>query len=334
MKTLELPLLCQWDITDKCNLHCKMCRNGVTKREQQDDWKQIGQRIVGSGVVECSLAGGEPLMHPHFKEIVGFLSPLLRHVNVLTNGTLIDKNTASFLSTHSCQVQVSIDGGSQRVHDGIRGAGSFLKTSAGIGNLKSAGVKFTTQLTITELNRMEIANFVQFSSEVGAESANIRRCIPIGSGRKMTELDPNSLKSAYETAFQSGRKFGIKISAGDYFASLCFDPEIKTATEDALSQNENTILGGCSIGWTAFYVRWDGVVTFCPYLPVKCGDLLQQDFQEIWEKSETYHISRNLRWNLVGKCSGCRYLMVCGGCPAAAYNTTGSILDSDPQCWI
>ena len=334
MKSLKVPRLCQWDITDRCNLHCKMCRNYSTKTKQSDIWKILCQKIIESGVDECSLAGGEPLMHINFRKIVEYLSPLLKKVNVLTNGTLIDRETATFLYSHNCFVQISIDGGNSRTHDNIRGTGNFSKTLSGIANLRDAGVEFATQLTITTFNHEEIKEFVQLSKKLGSSSVNLRRCIPVGHGKETPVLNSNSLKKVYKTAFEFGKKFGIEILTNEFFASLYYLSDTKAFEIERISKNKDTILGGCSVGWTAFYVRWDGSVMFCPYLPVKCGNILEQDFEEIWEKSKMYKISRNLRWNIVGKCSQCNYLMVCGGCPAATYNITGDILNSDPQCWI
>lgn len=334
MKILHSPLFCQWDITRNCNLNCKICRNSGTTGRHSKNWELICKRIIESGVMECSLSGGEPLTHPNFKNIVEYLSCSLKQLNILTNGTLIEKEMAKFFFIHNCLLHVSIDGGCEKSHDKIRGNGNFSKTISGIENLRKFGVKFITQLTITPLNYGEVPGFVELSKLLGATSANIRRCIPIGSGRSISILSAESLKKIYKTAFESGKKYEIKISVGDYFAALSFSPEIETSTRYAVSKSKNTILGGCPIGWTAFYVRWDGVVMFCPYLPIKCGNILKQNFREIWYKSKMYLISRNLRWNLVGKCSKCIYLMACAGCPAATYHTTGNILNSDPQCWI
>lgn len=330
----KTPKFCQWDITDTCNLHCKMCRNEKEETKTSKEWKLICNSIIKSGVEECILAGGEPLTHPNFQEIVRFLVSSSKKVSILTNGTLIDSDTAEFLSLHKCSIQVSIDGGNEKTHNQIRGDGSFLRTMKGISNLKKKDVKFATKLTLTSLNFQETGEFVRLSKDIGAVSANLRRCIPVGGGRSMQPLKTDSLRMAYKEAFLSGVKCGIKISTGDCFAPLSFSPERKSVIEARLSSTPDTILGGCPIGWTAYYVRWDGVMMFCPYLQIECGNLLKQDFVEIWGKSEMYRVSRNLRWNLTGKCAKCKYLMACGGCPAVAYHTNGNILSSDPQCWL
>lgn len=331
---MKAPRFCQWDITDTCNLRCIMCRNEKQAPETSKEWRVICENIIRSGVEECILAGGEPLTHPDFQEIVKTLTLSSKKVVVLTNGTLINSDIANFLSKHKCSIQVSIDGGSEDAHDKTRGVGSFSRVVDGVSCLKREGVMFATKLTITGLNFLETRDFVRLSKDLGAVCANLRRCIPCGSGRDIQPLQADSLKIAYENAFLAGAEYGIKVSTSDYFASLSLSPAIKSLTETKLSDNPDTILGGCPIGWTAYYVRWDGMVMFCPYLPIKCADLLKQDFTEIWEKSEMYLVSRNFRWNLVGKCAQCRYLMACGGCPAVAYHTTGNILSSDPHCWI
>jgi len=310
-----------------------MCRNGEVANTTKE-WKYICDSIIRSGVEECILAGGEPTLHPNFFEIVqAFVSSGVK-VNVLTNGTLIDEKKAKFLLDNGCLVQVSIDGGSEETHNLTRGRDSFLKMSQGLSFLREKGVSFATKFTITDSNFLETGDFVRLSKKLGALSANLRRCVPVGNGKEIKKMSADTLKVAYEDAFRAGRDCKIKVSTSDFFALLSFLPARKEIIEAKLKSAPNTIIGGCPIGWTAYYVRWDGVVTFCPYLSVECGNLFKQDFIEIWEKSEMYRISRNFRWNLVGTCSKCDYLMACGGCPAVTYHVNGNILGSDPQCWI
>ncbi|MCP8317716.1 MAG: SPASM domain-containing protein, partial [archaeon] len=66
---------------------------------------------------------------------------------------------------------------------------------------------------------------------------------------------------------------------------------------------------------------------------VKVGNILSDDFEDIWRNSNLLWKTRNkdiLRPN----CKGCKYLYTCGGCRARAYNYYKNILAPDPGCII
>jgi MoaA/NifB/PqqE/SkfB family radical SAM enzyme len=60
-------------------------------------------------------------------------------IRLLTNGTLIDQETAERLVDMQAGIRISIDGGTSERHDVMRGPGSFQKTLNGIANLIHAG---------------------------------------------------------------------------------------------------------------------------------------------------------------------------------------------------
>lgn len=323
---------CQWDITSHCNLRCKHCRNVFeTFHFDQELTDKILSQIITSGIVKCVLAGGEPTVHPMFEYIVRYLFEKGLKIEVLTNGTLITESLATLFRECECKIQISIDGDGEISHDLIRGDGSFQKMLRGIEILRGQGISFSTRFTITPENKECVPGFVSLSKQLGASHAGIRRCISVGSGSALKPLSAEGLKKAYSVAFSSGENNGIEIRANDRFVQLHFAKDVKL--DDNVGES-SSISGGCPIGWSSMYIKWDGSVVFCPYLPVHCGDLKEQNILDVWQHSKMYHISRNLRWNIKGKCSKCKYLMTCGGCPAASYCLTGNILDSDPQCWI
>lgn len=163
---------------------------------------------------------------------------------------------------------------------------------------------------------------------------HLRRAIPVGNFNGKQSISCENLFNAYKFAFESGKKFGIKIGSVDYFSLIEFDEERKNLIKRELVQKPKQLIGGCSIGIDAIYIAQDGKVLFCPYLPIYCGDATKDHLSEIWIKSEMFKISRNLRWNLKGKCSVCYFKMACGGCPAYVFLTKGDITESDDGCWI
>lgn len=118
------------DIINICNLHCTHCywwlnREDDTNELTPEDWRQVikntfkKQRVLG-----VTLVGGEPTMRPDIIEV--FCKELPGIVCVVTNGNFPLKRYEQLYF-----YWVSLDG-TQKVHDTIRGEGSYTKTKKNI----------------------------------------------------------------------------------------------------------------------------------------------------------------------------------------------------------
>jgi uncharacterized protein len=139
-------------ITTRCNLacrHCYICRSGQGKPDipftRLRQWLVEFRALGGQDII---ISGGEPLLHP---EIQAILSLACQHgrVQLLTNGTMIDRAMATFLATKKIAVQISLDGCQPAIHDAIRGAGSFAQTCQGIKELHRVGMSAAITLAAT-----------------------------------------------------------------------------------------------------------------------------------------------------------------------------------------
>jgi len=329
------PTICQWDLTPVCNLNCKHCR--IREREfkplDHSDLLCLADKLAISTVTSLAIAGGEPLAYPKLGDIMAHIGGI-NHIMILTNGTLINRDTVKLLKQYRCDVQVSLDGGTEHTHDTCRGKGSFAKSVNGIGLLRDNKIPFWTRLTIMPSNKNEVFDFVIMSKSLGANACSIRRCVPVGNASNLEQLSVDEIKLAFGEAYRAGKKVKIKIVSPDPFAMIYYDQTKKEQCERLMSKYPQTCIGGCKSGLTSFYIDPSGKVIFCPYAPIYCGDLLKDNLDVIWRESKTLQYARKIRHNLHGKCASCKYLMVCGGCPAVSFAVTGSILQSDRDCWL
>ena len=67
------------------------------------------------------------------------------------------------------------------------------------------------------------------------------------------------------------------------------------------------------------------------YLEVPSGDVKMVGVRKVWEESPVFRNLRDLS-SYKGKCGGCRFLKICGGCRARAYELTSDILEEEPLC--
>ncbi len=88
---------------------------------------------------------------------------------------------------------------------------------------------------------------------------------------------------------------------------------------------------GCLAGLGVLFVSHRGDVYPCGYLPVNCGNILEEALTEIWDKNKDLARMRNAA-ALEGKCGICGYKLVCGGCRARAFGMTGSYMAEEPFC--
>ncbi|MBF0111349.1 MAG: radical SAM protein [Desulfamplus sp.] len=136
--TTYFPTQVVLEVTSRCNLACKGCAihgaDSFTTRKtgdmQEEDWRAAIKEI-GSWDRELNLTahgGGEPLLHPNFKEILK-LSKSFPKLNTgfLTNGMLFNKEWAEFVVDIELDwIGFSIDGVSPQTHKMVR-SGSNLE---------------------------------------------------------------------------------------------------------------------------------------------------------------------------------------------------------------
>ena len=90
-------------ITDKCNASCSNCINKAIRTESCFidflRFKAIAQYFSENNVSRIRIMGGEPTIHPEFREIVSYSQTLFSRVTVFTNG--LNNSILDFLPRES-----------------------------------------------------------------------------------------------------------------------------------------------------------------------------------------------------------------------------------------
>jgi len=148
LRYLELQL------TDRCNLRCRHCYVGDGLHQDLPVEKIFTvlkefEEIQG---LRLLLSGGEPLLHPHFWKMNEVLREYSFRSVLLSNGTLITRETARKLLVH--EAQLSLDG-MKEGHESIRGEGTFKKTLQAIDNLQEGNIRVSVATMIHRGNLKE-----------------------------------------------------------------------------------------------------------------------------------------------------------------------------------
>jgi SynChlorMet cassette radical SAM/SPASM protein ScmF len=182
-------------IAGSCNLACRHCwivpkfmpggENGqfldlayVRKAIQQ-------AKPLGLGRVK--LTGGEPMLHPQFREMVTMIHQQGLSITIETNGTLIDNEIARFMQQMFRSASVSLDGATAATHEYMRNvSGSFERTLQGIRSLVEAGLRPQIICTLHKGNVGELEQLLTLAEKLGVSSLKLNIVQQVGRGERFS----------------------------------------------------------------------------------------------------------------------------------------------------
>ena len=174
---LASPLYVAWQITNECNLACLHCieESGPGKafpdELDRDQVLRVIDDLMAHDVPYLSFSGGEPMLHPHFFEMVERVTSRGSQLKIETNGHyLTPENCARLAALEVKAVQVSLDGATSATFGRMRVRGEFDRTIQGIRNLRAAGVAVEVNFSPASFNIHEAARIVDLAFELGAAS--------------------------------------------------------------------------------------------------------------------------------------------------------------------
>jgi AdoMet-dependent heme synthase len=345
--TLTRPydFLIQWHLTERCNLRCRHCYQEGGQSEELgfsaiergiDEATQMVEAWQAAYDLEFSpsfnVTGGEPFLRPDLVEILESMVSRGWEVYLLSNGTLITSDRAAILAELGISgVQVSLEG-PEKVHELIRGPGSFAAALNGVRHLLQAGVRVSLNTTLSRLNAPYFMDLVELAASLKVPRLGFSRLVPSGQGKDLLDqmLSPRQVQELYETAFAL-RVPGLEIVSGDPVAAQMSAP--------AEGGDSGAIPGGgCAAGVSGLTILPDGTVTPCRRLPLAIGNISREALREIWAAAPVLTALRD-RSRYRGKCGTCGRWADCRGCRAIAYAYakswgTDDFLAPDPQCFI
>lgn len=165
-----------FEITNRCNLQCKICNIWREKKTKDISFKEI-KKILESfrQPLTVSLTGGEPLLHPDFERIYRyiyklFLQKKVKNLDISTNA--YSQGIIDFLSRNKSYLQpltlsISLDG-LEKNHNRQRGKkDAFAKTLNNIIKITRYHLAPTIKFVITDLNYQSLAKTYKLSKSLG-----------------------------------------------------------------------------------------------------------------------------------------------------------------------
>ncbi len=332
-----------WEVTRSCNLSCVHCRAashlGPYPEEFStaeclrllDDIASVAQPVI-------ILTGGEPLLRPDIFEIAAYGTSKGLRMVLATNGTLVDEAVAKKMIESGIQrVSISIDGPDAASHDAFRQEkGAFDGAMRGIEAMKSAGMEFQINTTITNTNLHQIKDIHDMALRIGAAAHHIFLLVPTGRGKDLAQqaITAADYEETLHWFYEESLTCEIQLKATcapHYFRIMRQNKPKGQKPVKKVGGHFHESTRGCLGGISFCFISHVGQVQPCGYLELDCGNVREKSFQEIWEQSEVFCNLRDYS-KYGGKCGRCEFIKVCGGCRARAFEATGDYLAEEPLC--
>jgi len=349
--TSGAPFQIVWDVTYACNLHCKHCYATAGKKWKDELTTEQAKHAIDvfdrAGVTILAFSGGEPLVRPDIMELARYAADKGMYIAMATNGTLITKEKAKEMKKAGVQfVQISLDGVDAKTHDIFRGInGAFDKTVEGIKNSVAEGFFVEISTTVTKYNYKQLPDIIDFGEKLGANWLMAYNFVPTGRGKEIlkTDLTPDEREETLKMLWnelKKGREINV-LSTAPQFARVALQQEKEEEEKIVPTHFYNPklagqlvdlaeFIGGCGAGRFYMAMRANGDLQPCVFFPLKVGNILEDDFEELWKHNKVFQELRDK--DILHGCNTCDYRYYCGGCRARAYAYTEDYLAPDPGC--
>ena len=304
-----------FELTLRCNEHCWHCgsRCGDVRSDEMslDEWKSILDQVkedFGEHLPQINITGGEPLLYPHFEELMSYAHELGFKWGMTSNAILITPEVAKMLERCGMgTISVSIDG-LRDTHDRLRGKkGAYDLAMAGIQNLIDLGTIHHIMVTtvVNHETMCELDALYDVMCDIDIDSWRVVGVEPLGRANDRPDLamTPADQKKLMEF-IRSKRAENMPVTYGcSHFLNFDYEREVR----------DWYFL--CLAGVAVASITADGKVTACLDIErtpsVIQGDIHENRFSDIWKNE--FKVFRYDKAEDDENCRNCKSRKYCMG---------------------
>lgn len=325
-----------FEITNACNLSCRYCF--VDKKISKNilKAKKIFQVLdeVAPAYPRITFSGSEPFMRSDIFEIMGFAKDRGLSVDLYSNGTLISKKIADFLTLKEIKsIRISLDG-PESINDFIRGKGVFQKVVRALDLIYFYKKKYNSVYPYVILSPVISEKNVDFLETlvdiaVSSHVNEVDYLTLVWLDKKMAELNKKELKerlglkSSYASGLVNGmsgidfEKYSLKImevkkAAKKKNISIGFWQlsDQKNIASAWYSPDGSGIIKGCGFIYDTARIDQEGNVISCPLIRYKYGNLKDKSLLEILNGERAVFFRNEISKCLFPICFKCHRALV------------------------
>lgn len=288
----SLPPVVFVELTQNCNLRCRMCRTTVGYEPTLDMSAELFDYLATTLFPWASIVDlrgwGESTLLPGFGAFLERTILCGPRVRLVTNALALSERLWALLMNASASVVVSVDAADSSTISAL-GRGSFkgllssLEEGARqLAHARSNGtISFNT--VVNTLNLDKLVEIVRLAQRFDVRRITLfpivaSRSNPLHLHHRRLEITKN-----IELAADAAAELGVELRIG---ASLSESHVVNEALFDQ-----------CTHPWTYCYVDYAGRVGYCDHLighpQLTLGDLRAQSFEEIWNGEGFRSLRRN-----------------------------------------
>lgn len=272
-------------VTRRCNLKCQMCDFWRNPKPEMGfgELRYVFGIFKKIGIKHIHLSGGEPMLREDIQWIVNMIRREGMTVSMTTNGTIPIKLE---ILKELKYIQFSIDSLNSKVHDKIRGKENSLKKTLSnlikTKNLESTEIQISS--TIQKDNYKDILKIIEFANENNIK-VWLQPVLTNGFGAyhddSLKQVDIASINKVLDKIIEY-KNVGYPIISSTKF----FEHTKKYFKGEEINYP-------CFAPFETLMIDSNGDVKFCCGIDKTMGNILEDDFNKIWN-SEDYKTMRNL----------------------------------------
>ena len=161
----ELPVTCEIDPSNACNLSCSFCMYKNRPRNKSLSWDSYCwalDELKSIGVKSITFTGGgEPMMSSRINDMAQRADVMGFELGLITNGTLIHKLQYPEIFKF---IRISLDAGNREIYEKVKGKDLFNQV---IENIKNTKANIGLSFVITDVNKNSMEEAKELAKELG-----------------------------------------------------------------------------------------------------------------------------------------------------------------------
>lgn len=293
MSDKEFPISVELHLTDMCNLNCHWCTDKELRKNKAtlplETIKKLFEEFAEYHTGVTLEGGGEPTLHPQFKEIIDAGSDSGLDLGLITNGTIDISDCVHKLKW----IRVSLDSSNEKEYEDEKGVNAFQKV---LDNLEKMTAVRNPQKTfigvgyvLTTRNQCNLGGLLERLDEIGIDYLYIR---PVEEAQDITPTIEEMLDLRKQ------------------LVELTKDKRIKymlTIADRVVDKNNNL---PCIAHSLTSIIHANGDVSLCEKRrneSIVFGNINETGFKQIWESPYREQVTqRLLNAECQQGCSACR----------------------------
>lgn len=279
------------EVTNACNLSCRMCYHKNMKRKpgfmSEDLFRRVIDQVVSLGIKNVGLyTVGEAFLHPRIFDFIKIAKQKgIEYVYITTNGNALNEDKIKkVIESGLDSIKFSIDAASKNVYEKVKAGAKWeklmkvLKTLRKLRDQKKSSLRIFGSFVITDRSLKDLFKYKKVFNGLVDETLFVF----IGNQGGQVEVD--SLPPR----------------------------EIKKEMNNLILPEKNW--QPCSLLWKRFIITYDGKLTICCIdfdAKITYGDIKKNTLKECWN-NEKMKKFRKIHWerkfNLLPLCSKCDFV--------------------------